>query len=152
MCVKGAVTVAMGCSTVCRKPLFPSPALHKWDLVVQACNLSTWQMGVEQKIQSSKPAWATWVPVSKTKRKEARKKVQQSEMTDQNSKLASHWASLGPLSIQPNWEAQGLVFPELSICPAQELVLLELSHAWGKYFTWFCFLGVKIYKGIPVRI
>jgi hypothetical protein len=30
-------------------------------------------MEAEQKVQGSKPAWATWVSVSKTKRKEARK-------------------------------------------------------------------------------
>lgn len=150
--MKGTVTLTMGCSTACTKPLRPSPALYKWNLVLQACNLSTWQMEVEQKVQGSKPGWATWVSMSETKRKEARKERGSAKWGDRpDPKVASHWASLGPLAFQPNWEAQGLLFPELSICPTQELILLELSHAWGKDFTWFCFLRVKIYKGIPVR-
>lgn len=101
--MKGTVILVMGCSTACRKPLFPSPALYKWDLVVQACNLSTWQMEAEQKVQGSKPAWATWVSVSKTKRKEARKERGSAKWGDRpDPKLASHWASPGPLALRPN--------------------------------------------------
>lgn len=71
--VKGTSTLGMECSTACTKPLLPSPALYKWDLVGQAYNLSTGKTEAEQKVQGSKSAWATWDSVSKTKRKEDRK-------------------------------------------------------------------------------